>query len=602
MSMPAIFGHALAHGGAHSFCSVTNAVEQATGTVAPNGAPEIGDLIEAHQRGWISDVTLTKGCMAHCAYVDPGEQFDTTGRLSLFAGYRNMWNRVYDSKQELPGQVEYREIANRYFLTDQQMADSLQRWGYTDAALRDRVTNLRYDIPGPADLVRFSVRHCWEPDILARLGYADEFPGQIIDLWHAMKGLDYPLFTGPFESQFVTALGSGVAAEQLVQQYIAATGSEPTWARFYWYSHWVLPSPTQGYLMWQRLRPDRDVRWDGPEMIGQNFDFDSLNLLLRANDYPPYYRPLLAAISRPIPGVRYARQFAQNEVYNLDDLYQWTQRQGYSAGDGIDIANSLWADAQKAANKSTACKGCAAAIQAYEVGILDRDALVRQLVAWGATAQDAERQAAVADVDLGTRRAKEVVAAVRKQFLLGGLDDAGVGRTLLGYGIVAGRVAEYLADWQLELQFRAKQVAAGKVVKWACDGLISIDDLNRRLINMGYPDEDRAGLLAEAEQCAAQLAARAAAAQARQQQQQIRQQIQAQKQALAAVKALAQMLAGRATPKDLRKWFCEGLISSKEVYQRLAYLQWPVEDITRLIGDCKSGQKGGQGGGGATGG
>jgi hypothetical protein len=591
MSIINIVGHGLAHSViGDSFKPLKTAFSYGTSSLAPIEAPPLEMLMDLAIRGWIDETALKDGALLR------GVTLDTSSGPGAIGGRPGsdlnvVWKQAYYARQTMPAEKEFLDIANRQCWSDGRVNDGLKRYGYYQEKNRQWVSNLRYDIPGPADLVRFSVRHVWEPDLLRDLGYDQEFP-QIIDAWHRFKGLDYSLFTGdaPFREQIDLCQGEGTAAA-FAQLYVDAGVSQPTWAKAYWWSHWVLPSPSQGYLMWARLNPLRDRKWDGPEMEGLDFGYPDLELLLRANDYPPKYRPLLAAISRPIPGIRYARQFAANGVYTYQDLYQWTQRQNYTHQDGLDITDSIWRDAQKAKSKAAACKECQAALAAYEVGILDRTDLVEQLIGYGLDAAQAEAEAAGADTTIGLKRAREVVAAVRRQFLLGGLDSLGAARILQHFGIVATRVEQYVTDWELESSFKFREIGAQKLIQWRCKGLISKDDLTVRLGNLRYDAVDVAGMVNEAEYCLAAALARAAAAAQRQEQQTIRQQIAAQKQALQAVKAMAQMLAGRATAKDLRKWFCEGLIGEGDVYRRLAFLQWPVDDITRLISDCKSGKK-----------
>ena len=596
------FPNIVAHGIGHALTDVIRPALAISSSIvsssAPYQYPTVEMALHAANRGQVDEAALPELCLLHGVQIAPGLDTQLQGQPGVDSTLKRAWNKIYYALQEQPTVNETFEIANRWSWDDQQVSAQLRKLGYQSDNNRKLLSNLRFDIPGPSDLVRFSVRHCWEPDLLARLGYNDEFPGAIIDMWHAMKGLDYPLLSGPFKAQVTKFLGGPTKAEDLLFKYITLTGNEPTWARFYWYSHWVLPSPSQGYLMWQRLNPARNPRWDGPEMRGINFSYSDLELLLRANDYPPYYRGKLAAISRPIPGIRYARQFATNGVYNWRDLFDWTQRQGYSEGDGIDIADSIWADAQKAAEKRATCGPCKAILDAYRVGILTRDDALANITAQDVPQAQAEALVDQAEIEINVKDSREVVAAVRRQFLLGGLNDVQARQLLLNYGLVMSRIDQYLLAWTVERQFKYKEVSAGKLVSWACKGLLDVDTLDARLSNLGYDAFDRAGLVAEATYCAAELAARAAAKIAQQSKQAQRDLERAQKQAAQAYKDLAQMMAGRASPKDLRKWFCEGKVGETEVYYRLRHLGWPDEDINNLIGDCKSGKGGKQPSGG----
>jgi len=460
--------------------------------------------------------------------------------------------------------------------------------------------NLRYDIPGPSDLVRFSVRHVWEPDLLAALGYDKEFPGAVIDVWHAMKGLDYPLFTGgQFTDQLDKVGGEGYAAK-LAAKYALEGVSEPTWAKAYWWSHWVLPSPGQGYEMMFRLRPDRDPKYDPPEAVGQNFAFKDLELLLRANDYPKKFRPLLAAIAHRMPGVRFIRDFRKQGVYDFRAVLEWALRWGYSEQDALDIASDIERNVLATEEKKTSCRGCATCDQAFEVGILSRDDLAGCYVGYGLPEADAGKMADLADLKLRVKRHRELVTNLRKRFLKGTLASQDVRNLMQGAGIVQGRIDAYLADWQLEFEAGRKEISAAQAIKYACQGIVSEADLVTRLTNLGYPPDDISAMVIEKRICTSNLIDQAAAKAARTQRQITADAYTNARRARQSLVEAQRYLASHGTPKNLHDWFCAGNIGEPEVYTRLNALGWPDVDITRFLSDCKSGKKPAGTGGGKT--
>lgn len=592
MSIPTLVAHAAVHAASHSTLrGPMSGVEQLINRLTPNELPSPGEIIELWVRGFIAgpdaDNYLQQlGVAGNLAALEGG---NTT--LGEFQAYADLWQEIALARAEWPTTDEMRQIGNRNLWTDPLFAARLRRNGWVDGEAVSWETNLRYDIPGPADLVRFSVRHAWEPDLVGHFGYNDEFPGKIIDYWHGCKGLDYPLFTGPFAAQLEQAVGGPDNYSALVGSYIDAGVPEPTWASLYWWSHWVLPSPTQGYLMWQRLSPDRNRRWDAPEMEGVDFSFNDLKLLLRANDYPPYYRPLLAAISHPVPGIRFAREFYTTGVYSVSDLFDWAKRQGYADGDALDIARDISDAADAKANKPAACKLCGHFERAYEMGIIGETGYREALAGLGQTPEQVDQATAITQLDLSVARARQVVSVIRTRYLSGELTGDQAREQLISYGLVAPRVAQYMDDWQIERTTRRRTVSASQAVKWACQGLISLDDLNNRLVNLDYAPADIRNLTTEAVICQANLAAKAAAAAAQAQAKSQRAALQAVKAQQQALSQLRRQLASHGSPAQLRKWFCEGHIGDAEVFQRLEFLGWPSVDIYRFLGDCKSGRE-----------
>lgn len=593
MAAGAFLAHAALHGAGQIFRPIIASAETVGNNLLPMERPSIEQIMDLYRRKWLSFGNAQAALKnAGCAMdLESAESWTPQGEPLGLLG--ELWAATFMREQELPTLQESIEVANRHLWEDPQLVSWLPRLGYYDKEVKDVVANLRYDIPGPSDLVRFSIRHVWEPELMAELGYNAEFPGQVIDLWHAMKGLDYKIFTGPFKDQVDKIYNQKGAGYDLALRYQKTVGDEPTWAKAYWWSHWVLPSPSMGYEAYFRLRPDRDPKWDPPEARGVNFDLNSLYLLLRANDYPPRYRPVLASIAYRIPGVRFIRSMRATNVYTYQDVFEWARRSGYSERDSLDIANNIEVSVQQAAGKAKACKGCAQATKAFEVGLLSEAELTQQYQAFGVAPDEAARLTGLAKLDLATKRAAQVVSSVRKRVLSGAISFDEARQALLDYGIVAERTAEYIDDWTLEFTEARKELGAGKAVQYACKGIISLDDLRTRLTNLGYDVADQEALVAEAEYCTLQLLAQAAAKADRAARQKKADLLRAQRLARQQLLEAQQALAKHGSPNQLRKWFCEGSIGQPEVTSRLNFLGWPEIDICRFLSDCTKKESGG---------
>jgi hypothetical protein len=588
MQLPggAFMGHAAMHAAGEALRGPLNAIKIVSHMAAPLEYPSASEIIDLHVRQFINTDQLQQGLRR------VGVSLDITGSASTPSGISNtLWTGVWFAAQRRQEGAELFEVANRFFWEEGELLAKLAQLGWYDDKTRAQEANLRYDIPGPADLVRFSVRHVWEPDLIASIGYDEEFPGAVIDVWHAMKGLDYKLFTGPFADQIAKYAGSPKIGGSWPEAYALYGLEEPTWARAYWWSHWVLPSAGQGYEMMFRLDPDRNPSFDPPEAKGLEFTFKDLELLLRANDYPQKYRPLLAAIAHRIPGIRFIRDFVKQDVYSYSDLIDWGRRWGYSPRDRKDIADDIWRSVKGAAGKKTACKGCATCDQAFEVGILSRQQLEQCYIDYGMDPTDAARNARLADLKLSVRRGREIVTNVRKRFLRGSLSTDQASQLLQQWGINIGRVQEYLADWQLEFEAGRKELSAAQAVKYACQGIISLDDLVTRLTNLGYPLADQEALVSEATFCAANLAQQAVEKLARKDRQAKADAYQAARRARTSLIEAQRYLASHGSPRDLHSWFCSGNIGEAEVWTRLNAMGWPDVDISRFLSDCKSGRK-----------
>lgn len=124
----------------------------------------------------------------------------------------------------------------RGLITDEQMEERFFSQGIT-AENTDLIKQAAFFIPPVGDLVTMAVREAFSPEIAATFGQYEDFPPDFAR--HAAK--------------------QGVSDE---------------WAKAYWAAHWGLPSPNQGFDMFQRRIISRE----------------ELEKLMKAQDIMPFWR------------------------------------------------------------------------------------------------------------------------------------------------------------------------------------------------------------------------------------------------------------------------------------------------------------------------
>jgi hypothetical protein len=139
----------------------------------------------------------------------------------------------------------------RGVLSEDEMFMRMRELGYTDTRTQEIVQSWSI-IPGPTDLFHLVAKEAFEPDMIARMGYADEFP-----------------------------------VEQV--EWLKKQGISEEWAKKYWYAHWETPSIGQGFEMLHR----EDVDRPGQSIIS----LDELDMLYRTVEIPPYWRDRLTKIA-----------------------------------------------------------------------------------------------------------------------------------------------------------------------------------------------------------------------------------------------------------------------------------------------------------------
>lgn len=147
------------------------------------------------------------------------------------------------------------------------------------------ILEMAYTIPPPADLITMAVREAFSPNVAQRFGQFEDFP-------------------------------------EAFAQYALQQGITEDWAKRYWAAHWSLPSPQQGFEMYQR------------DVISRQ----DLELLLRALDIMPFWREKLTQIAfRPVTRVD-IRRMHQLGLIDHAEMVKRYRHMGYSPEDAEFMA------------------------------------------------------------------------------------------------------------------------------------------------------------------------------------------------------------------------------------------------------------------------
>ncbi len=186
------------------------------------------------------------------------------------------------------------------------------------------IETLAFAIPGIQDIILFAVREVFDFDTANRFG--------------AFEGLSPESLSHVQETfgQFGAGIEGGIKA---FEEFARQAGLAPEWAAAYWASHWRLPSPTALYEMVHRLAPDivESKRDDfiklGLDPDGLPFTIDDLQIMLRAQDYTPFFRERLTALSyKPMTRVDVRRMHSLGIINEREVTLRYREL-GYSPDD-----------------------------------------------------------------------------------------------------------------------------------------------------------------------------------------------------------------------------------------------------------------------------
>jgi hypothetical protein len=186
---------------------------------------------------------------------------------------------IIDAKRPLLEADQIRQIFLRGLIDRPQHDAFMAQHGFTQDRI-DKMVNLYYIIPGPADLIHMGIRNVFDPQIVERFQLSQDSPPEF----------------------FKAAAMQGISRD---------------WALKFWEAHWIVPGIDEAFRMYQRvvdnpLEPDADelTLLDGTKVyniIGQK----TLSLFLKDKDVPPYYREKITQTAyHPLNRIDVRRMFS----------------------------------------------------------------------------------------------------------------------------------------------------------------------------------------------------------------------------------------------------------------------------------------------------
>jgi hypothetical protein len=495
----------------------------------------------------------------------------------------NFWGRVIQSRIYTPSIPEVLHLFNRKLITQSTANMWIQRQVGNNAATAAAWLETAYEIPGPSDLIRFAVREAFNPELIQAFGYHKEFPTGILP-WMEKQG-------------YGQNIGIPIPMGGTTGDNAPRTGMA-TWADLYWWSHWDLPSLTQGYEMLHRLYPSSDFG-RSPDIIGDNF-FTGANLemLQKAQDIPDYWRQRLQAISyHPLNKIDVQHLFA-NRLIDDAGYYHALRQSGYSDANAKTLLNlgKLERDRNLGVDPAKVTKDWICEV--YQSGIITERTAKDYLIVNGYNERQAEAFMANCLLKFKTKTANIQLAQLKRAYMNGVLNDLDL-RTELGRIMVNQAVMqETVVQWQYLKQMKWKFPSAKEALRYYKNGIIPVQELTARLQNLEYTNAAINRMIQNANQ---EIATKQNAALARQ----IKSQLQQQK-AAATLAAKAAKEKERKAQKDARiitnkaqkrlrgfirassdanikAWFKDKLIELWEVYYRLYYKDYLIKDADHWV-------------------
>lgn len=338
----------------------------------------------------------------------------------------------------VPSPVELEVLRRRGVLDQSTYNREMSLQGVTPERIKE-VQALREIIPGPQDLVLMAVREAFDPEIVKKFGYLENFPAPLAE-WSEKQGL---------------------ARE---------------WAEKYWAAHWQLPSPNQVFEMLHRLRPG---------VSEFPVDDQTMDEYLRIADIAPFWRERLKAISyNPYTRVDVRRMFKVG-VLSIDQVKEAYLDLGYDdeKADGLTQFTIAYATEEETGIVRSSV------LKAYSNNMIDRATAEQMLNDSGYDEISIAFYLDVIDFDEAIEVTKIKLQNIKKRYTEGVIDETTVNGEIGVLNLPAERVTAMLELWNTEREAKTTLPTASQTEKFYEMDIISQDDFIRIFTLRGYTPE-----------------------------------------------------------------------------------------------------------------
>lgn len=335
--------------------------------------------------------------------------------------------------------------------------------------------DMRFELGGPTDWIRFAVRESFTPELLQKFGYTKEFP-KAITPYLTWLGLDKPLGL---------PIPPGATNDDGTPKTTPVTVMD-----LHWWSHWELPSNTQGYEMLHRLYGES--RFGRSPGVDDDTVFNpaDLEMLQKANDIPDYWRKRLQAISyNPLTRVDIRRMYDVGVIKTDAELYHAYRKIGYDDVNAMHLVNFTQEKARPKL-KNFRIIPLNELCDAYSYGFITREVVELNLTRMGYPENQILIFIAQCDTKRQIKHNKLVLKYIRDNFLYGYVDDVGSRAALVQMEMRTDSINKFLSEWRYEKNIKTKYLASKDWLDFYENYVITEEDCRTKLINLGHTNLD----------------------------------------------------------------------------------------------------------------
>ena len=367
-----------------------------------------------------------------------------------YEAYVRADNRIFGQYSVMVGVGKYKFTVNelqmlkmRGGLTEEQLKERLKRVGVIDTSITKELDLLSQNLPGVGDLVRFMVRDVADEKVVADNGYDRGF----VDKW-----------TGK------------------LKDWGKSQGFSDEVAKYFWRAHWEIPSPTQLYNVYHRLR--RDPKGQGEARLKERIK----EALVQQDIAPAWVDDLLKVSFNPLTRTDAKRAFNEGLI-DEDQLELVFVENGYNDEDSKRLVKFAKAERREYIKNREPIKFYADGV----IGIQEtRDAMIAMGFDPGLMGLVDEIATQERNWKVNAKTLEHLVSAYRTYKVSYG-DAMRIGEKA---GLNAAGLKARLDDESLIRSFGSKHIAIGAMCKMLDEGVIIAEQFVQEATSAGWNTED----------------------------------------------------------------------------------------------------------------
>jgi len=326
---------------------------------------------------------------------------------------------------------ELQQLLNRREIDRQTFENELKKLGFSEERIAHLATLASY-IPSVPDAVRFAVREAFNEEIAKKYGLDEAYP-------------------------------------ETLTEYGTAQGAREEDLKYYWRSHWELPSLTAGYEMYHR----------------GIITLDELKTLLKSQDVMPFWAEKLIKLSEtPFTRVDVRRMY-QLGVLSFDEMVRSYMDLGYSHEKATRLAEFTMKDATEEERSLTKSE----ITTLYRGEAISREEATSFLETLGYPAEHIELLLSLEDFRKGKERLNRIKSVVEKRYLRGFIDANDVVVLLSREGIPAREIDELVKSWDIKREEKTGLPTKSELKRFFEKGIITMSKYKEYMKRLNYPEE-----------------------------------------------------------------------------------------------------------------